>query len=108
MPEVKELTPGQIAEILKETEERLAKEGLAPINKTIGQELQEEGWSGDSFEDLSSTEHAIKEGLDNAVETENVFSSEIPLNKSGLPPCQRAKLENERNIQNNDPRLKSE
>jgi len=53
--------------------------------------------TGTSLEQLQETEHNIKEGLDNAVVTENIFSSSIPLNKSGLAPCQRAKMEGERN-----------
>ena len=75
------------------------------ITKSLATELEEQGLGGDSFEEARKREFDIKEGLDDAIETENEFSSETPLNKSGLPPCQRAKLENERNIQKKDPRL---
>ena len=105
MSEIGELTPKQIAQLWKETEEKLAKEGLSPIKKSLQKELNEAGMGGGSLEDLSGTEHDTKEGLDNAVETENIFSSEIPLNACGLAPCQRAKLESERTIQAKDPRL---
>ena len=49
-----------------------------------------------SLEAAQEEEFAIKNGLDDAVETENIYSSEIPLNKSGLPPCKRAKMEGDR------------
>lgn len=103
----KELTPEQIKRICEETEEKLAKEGLAPV-KSIAQEIKEAGLESDSLEDLAEMEEAIKKGLDDAIVTENLFSSEIPLNKCGLPPCQRAKLEDERNIKKRDPRLDRE
>lgn len=51
---------------------------------------------GDSLEAAQEKEFEIKKGLDDAIETENIFSSEIPLNKSGLPPCKRAKMEGDR------------
>ena len=81
---------------------------LSPIIKSLQEEMEEIGWGGDSFEVASETEKDIKNGLDDAIETENIFSSEIPLNKSGLPPCQRAKLESERTIRANDLRLDTE
>ncbi len=103
-----ELPPEILSQLTPE--ERAAwdqqKNKLEPIiTTTIGAELKEEGWDSDSPEEMAETEYRIKEGLDDAIETENVFSSEIPLNKSGLPPCQRAKLESERTIQAKDPRL---
>lgn len=82
--------------------------GLTPIGKSLQEEMEEAGLGGDSFEVASETEQDIKKGLDDAIETENIFSSEIPLNKSGLPPCQRAKLESERTIQTKDARLNRE
>jgi hypothetical protein len=86
----------------------LAKEGLAPIKGTVQGELKKKGWQAGSFEGMADTEHTIKEGLDKGVVTENLFPSETPSNKSGLAPCQRAKLENERSIADKDPRLDSE
>jgi hypothetical protein len=83
----------------------LAKGGLAPIKGTVQGELKKEGWKAGSFEGMADTEHIIKEGLDRAIVTENIFSSEIPQNKSGLAPCQRAKLETERSVRDKDPRL---
>lgn len=108
MSELKEYTPEEIKKLQKEIEAQLAADNLAPIDKSLQKELEEAGLGGDSFEVASETEKTIKNGLDDAIETENIFSSEIPLNKSGLPPCQRAKLESERNIQKRDPRLNSD
>jgi len=84
----------------------LSKDGLGIVPSVVT-ELNKAGFNAGSLEEMAKTEHEIKEALDKGVETENLFSSEIPLNKSGLPPCKRAKLENERNIQEKDSRLKS-
>lgn len=95
----------EIALLQQEVERKLAAMGLAPIEKPLQTEMEEAGLGGDSYEFAAETEYDIKKGLDDAIETENTFSSEIPLNRSGLPPCQRAKLESERTIQAKDPRL---
>lgn len=105
MSELIEYSPEQLRIIQEEIEAQLAREGLSPVDKPLQEELEEAGLGGDSFEVAYETEQGIKKGLDDAIETENVFSSEIPLNKCGLPPCQRAKLESERTIQAKDPRL---
>jgi hypothetical protein len=59
-----------------------------------------------SVENQRSITLDIQEGIDRGVETENLFSSEIPLNKSGLPPCLRAKAEANRGIDIKDFKLK--
>ena len=101
----KETQKSDLAALQAEWEAKLAKEGLAPIKKPLTQELSEAGLDGDSFDELAKNEHDIKESLDQGVVTENVFSSETPLNKCGLPPCKRAKLESERGIVEKNPRL---
>jgi len=83
----------------------MANEGLAPITKPLTVEMNEAGLKGDSLDELSQTEFEIKNSLDSGVETENKYSSEMPLNKCGLPPCKRAKLESERGIVEKNPRL---
>jgi hypothetical protein len=82
----------------------LASEGLAPIG-SLKKEIEASGFEFDSLENLAGTEHRIKESLDKGVEIENMFPSETPLNKCGLPPCQRAKLEDERSIRERNPKL---
>jgi hypothetical protein len=94
----KETRKSGLAALQAEWEAKLAKEGLAPIKKPLTQELSEAGLEGDSLDELAETEHDIKESLDQGVVTENMFSSETPLNKCGLPPCQRAKFEDERGV----------
>ena len=71
----------------------------------ISTELKKNGLEGTSLEGAKKTEETIKTGLDREVERENTFSSEAPMNKSGLLPCQRAKLENETSIARNDSKL---
>ncbi len=101
------LTPAEMEEF-KKWEKIMKDQGLGVIEGTVQEDLEKAGWEVSSLELSAETEHEIKKGLDDAVETENIFSSEIPLNKSGLPPCQRVKLENERNINRQDPRLKKD
>ncbi len=102
---LKETPKGELSALRAEWEAKMAEEGLAPIDKPLTDELGEAGVEADSFDGLATTEYDIKNSLDDGVETENIFSSEIPLNKCGLPPCKRAKLEDERRIVEKDTRL---
>lgn len=101
----RETQKSDLAALQAEWEAKMAEQGLAPIDKPLTDELNEAGLEGDSLDELAGTEHRIKESLDNGVVTENIFSSETPLNKCGLPPCKRAKLENERGIVEKNPKL---
>ena len=96
---------GNLAKLQAEWEAKMAKEGLAPIDKPLTVEMNEAGLEGDSFDSLAKRELDIKDSLDQGVVTENIFSSENPLNKCGLPPCKRAKLEDERGIVEKNPKL---
>lgn len=87
-------------------EQILASEGLSPIKTRITAELKQHGFRASSLEEDRNEEFRIKNALDHAIETENMYSSAIPLNRSGLPPCKRARLEEQRSLLNRDPRLR--
>lgn len=85
-------------------EQILASEGLSPIKTRITTELEQHGFQASSLEQDIEEEFRIKDALDDAIEREN--TGETPLNLSGLPPCKRARLEEQRSLLNRDPRLR--
>ena len=83
---------------LQEKWEQILKgEGLSSALPSTRKQMSKAGYQATSLEEEARIEKNITEALDQAIITENQYSSEIPLNRSGLPPCLRAKQETLRN-----------
>jgi hypothetical protein len=81
----------------KKWEEILNSEGLSSALPSTRKQMAKAGFQAASLEEEARIENNITKALDQAIITENQYSSEIPLNRSGLPPCLRAKQETLRN-----------
>jgi len=86
MSETGELTPKQIAKIWKETEKKLAKEGLAPITESLQKEMNKAGLEGDSYDKERERTLTMQYERDKAVEDENLRDTDLVF-LHGLPPC---------------------
>ncbi len=78
-------------------EQILESEGLPSTLPSTRKQMSKAGYQATSLEEEARIERSITEALDQAIITENQYSSQTPLNRSGLPPCLRAKQETLRN-----------